>query len=88
MRARDWKFATKLFALVGVLIAGLAAFAWVSHTTIAAVRIKGDAYQDIVRSKDLIADVLPPDLVRPAPEIFEASRVVFLQPTEYVVVCQ
>jgi methyl-accepting chemotaxis protein len=46
--------------MVGLAIAGLGVFGVIAAATMAAVRIRGDAYQRIVASKDLVADILPP----------------------------
>jgi methyl-accepting chemotaxis protein len=59
-RLNDIKFAKKFAILVGVLFAGFAVFGWVAADTLGAVEVSGPAYQRIVSSKDLIADVLPP----------------------------
>jgi methyl-accepting chemotaxis protein WspA len=50
----------KLLFLVAVFIAMFAAFALSSYLTLQAARVNGPLYRDIVRGKDLIADVLPP----------------------------
>ncbi len=60
MQFRELKLSTTLFGLFGVLMIGLAGFAAQSFSTLGSVRIGGDSYKEIVRSKDLIADVLPP----------------------------
>jgi methyl-accepting chemotaxis protein len=50
-----------LFALLtGVLLAGFVSFGLVAWSELDRLRVNGPLYQDIVRSKDLIADVLPP----------------------------
>ena len=50
----------KLFLLVAGLLAVFALVAGITHYTFDKVRIGGDAYRDVIRSKDLIADILPP----------------------------
>jgi len=50
----------KLTVLLGVFIAGYAIFGLVSFSTLNALKIRGNLYNQIVMSKDLIADVLPP----------------------------
>jgi methyl-accepting chemotaxis protein len=50
----------KLFALVFVFIAGYAGFAFFSFRSLNTLRIQGNLYNQIIMSKDLIADVLPP----------------------------
>lgn len=51
---------TKLNIMTGVFLAGLIFFALLSRDTIETVKINGAQYKDIVRGKDLVADVLPP----------------------------
>ena len=60
MKFRELKLSTTLFGLFGILMIGLAGFAAQSFSTLGSVRIGGGSYKEIVRSKDLIADVLPP----------------------------
>ena len=55
-----WKLAFKLAVLVGVSLLGSTVFAVVAYDTIDTVKITGPLYRDIIRDKDLIADVLPP----------------------------
>jgi len=50
----------KLTVLLAVFIAGYAIFGLVSFSTLNTLRIRGNLYNQIVMSKDLIADVLPP----------------------------
>ncbi|MDR1301579.1 MAG: methyl-accepting chemotaxis protein [Treponema sp.] len=50
----------KLIGLITVFIAGYAGFAWYSFHTLDSLRIHGNLYNQIIMSKDLIADVLPP----------------------------
>jgi len=50
----------KLMILLVVFIAGYTIFGLVSFSTLNALRIHGSLYNQIIKSKDLIADVLPP----------------------------
>jgi len=50
----------KLILLLTVFIIGYTAFGWVSFKTLDDLRIEGNLYNQIIVSKDLIADVLPP----------------------------
>ncbi|MDR0637195.1 MAG: methyl-accepting chemotaxis protein [Treponema sp.] len=50
----------KLSILIFVFIVGYAGFAVYSFRTLDEMRIKGSLYNQIIMSKDLIADVLPP----------------------------
>jgi methyl-accepting chemotaxis protein WspA len=49
-----------LSVLVGVFLVGFLGFTVVAWETLERVKINGPFYHDIVRGKDLIADVLPP----------------------------
>jgi len=50
----------KLILLLAIFIAGYATFGSISFKTLDDLRIQGNLYNQIVMSKDLIADVLPP----------------------------
>jgi len=50
----------KLTVLLGVFIVGYAIFGLVSFSTLNTLKIQGNLYNQIVMSKDLIADVMPP----------------------------
>jgi methyl-accepting chemotaxis protein len=50
----------KLILLLTIFIIGYAAFGLVSFKTLGDLRIEGNLYNQIIVSKDLIADVLPP----------------------------
>jgi methyl-accepting chemotaxis protein WspA len=50
----------KLALLVSVFLVGLTTLFGLSYWTLTTVQIGGDAYQQIIASKDLVADVLPP----------------------------
>ncbi|MCL1957043.1 MAG: methyl-accepting chemotaxis protein [Fibromonadales bacterium] len=66
----------KLILLLAVSIAGYAIFGWVSFSTLNHIRINGKLYNQIIMSKDLIADVLPP------PEYIIESYMNVLQMTD------
>jgi len=53
---------SRLILLVGGFSVGLLLFAGLSWRTLGVVRVGGPAYAEVVRGKDLIADVLPPPL--------------------------
>ncbi len=50
----------KLYLLVFCFIVGFMVFGFVFKNTLDTLKIKGPIYNDIVQSKDLIADILPP----------------------------
>ena len=50
----------KLMVLLAVFTAGYTIFGLVSFSTLNTLRIDGNLYNQIIMSKDLIADVLPP----------------------------
>ncbi|MDR0539226.1 MAG: methyl-accepting chemotaxis protein [Spirochaetaceae bacterium] len=66
----------KLLILIGVFITGYAAFTVYSFSVLNTLRIQGRLYNQIIMSKDLIADVLPP------PEYIIESYLDVLQMTE------
>ena len=49
-----------LFLLVGIFVTGLIGFGILSSSTLNLVKVNGPLYQQIVRDKDLLADVSPP----------------------------
>jgi methyl-accepting chemotaxis protein WspA len=59
-RFSQWKLALKLAVLVSVSLLGSAVFGLVTYGTLDMVKVNGSLYRDIIRGKDLIADVLPP----------------------------
>lgn len=59
-RFRDWRFRTKIISVLVLLTTGLVVVGALSFTTLSKVAIGSPAYRDIVDSKDLLADVLPP----------------------------
>ncbi len=52
----------KLLFLGGVYLAGYLIAGWMTYTTINQVAIKSQHYEQIIKTKDLSADVLPPPL--------------------------
>ncbi len=54
------KVGTKLYLLIGVFVVGLIAYAGIAYNTLTRVEVGGPLYTEIVESKDLVADVLPP----------------------------
>jgi methyl-accepting chemotaxis protein len=49
------------FALmIGMLAVGFAVFGGLTYFTLERLRVNGPIYQDVVRGKDLVADILPP----------------------------
>ena len=51
---------SKILVLGGFSCLGFVAFGLLSSSTLDAVKINGPAYSEIIRNKDLVADVLPP----------------------------
>lgn len=70
---RNLKVKYKIFTLVGIFVLGFLAFGAISYRTLNQVKIKGDIYNEIIDSKDLLADILPP------PEFLVESYLVALQ---------
>jgi len=66
----------RLMITSGLTLMVLVVVSWISYTTTETVRIKGDTYNHIVNSKDLIADVLPP------PEYIIEARLASLEIVE------
>jgi methyl-accepting chemotaxis protein len=75
-RFGESKIHTKLVTLVVFFLASFLFFAGLAWNTIHSVRIRGPYYNNIVQSKDLIADVLPP------PAYLIESYLVVLEMTE------
>lgn len=63
----------RLYAMVGLIACSFMLFIGVGMFITAKVKVNGPAYQEIVRGKDLIADILPP------PEYIIESYLVTLQ---------
>lgn len=57
---RNISVKSKLLLLVSLAVVGILIIAAVSFIVINSVKIKGNAYNDIIQSKDLLADILPP----------------------------
>ncbi len=66
-------FKNKLWLLVGVFAAGFIASGLFAFSTLNHVKVNGPLYQEIIREKDLLADILPP------PEYLVESYLVTLQ---------
>src|SRR5688500_461035 len=75
-RFGESKIHTKLVTLVAFFLASFIFFAGLAWNTIQSVRIRGPYYNNIVQSKDLIADVLPP------PAYLIESYLIVLEMTE------
>jgi methyl-accepting chemotaxis protein len=56
----DSRIRTKLMTLGGLFVTAFLVFAALSWNTIDIVKVNGPYYKNIVQSKDLIADILPP----------------------------
>ena len=56
----NMKLATKMSLLVAVFLAGFLAFVLLSGERSKPFKVRGPIYQQIVRAKTSIADVLPP----------------------------
>jgi len=57
---KNAKIRTKLLMLFLLFFTGMILYAFFSFKTINAVKITGTTYNDIIRNKDLVADILPP----------------------------
>jgi methyl-accepting chemotaxis protein len=57
---KDASISKKLMILLAIFIVGYTIFGLISFSTLNTLRIHGNLYNQIVMSKDLIADVLPP----------------------------
>lgn len=60
---RNLKVKFKIFTLVGIFVTGFLIYGIISYRTVNEVKVTGEVYQDIVDSKDLLADVLPPPIL-------------------------
>jgi methyl-accepting chemotaxis protein len=54
------KVSTKLYGMAIAVVLAFAGFSWVFYDTMNTIKIHGPIYKDIVKGKDLIADILPP----------------------------
>ena len=59
-RLLNLRLRTKVFGLISIMIVGFCLFAVVSFDTLSTVQVNGPVYKDIIESKDLVADILPP----------------------------
>jgi methyl-accepting chemotaxis protein len=59
-RMSRWSVAKRLIALTVVAALGPAAIAAMAYQVVATVKVGGPLYADVVRGKDIVADVLPP----------------------------
>jgi methyl-accepting chemotaxis protein WspA len=75
-RLQNLSIAQKLASLAVVFLAGFAAFAALAYDTLDDVEITGPLYAEIIRNKDLVADVLPP------PEYIVETHLIALQLTQ------
>ncbi len=57
---KNIRIGKKLILLLAVFIIGYAIFVYISFSALNRLRINGNLYNQIIMSKDLIADVLPP----------------------------
>lgn len=51
---------SKMILVLGLILACCGIFGWFVSGTLAAVKVNGPYYKNIVQGKDLIADILPP----------------------------
>lgn len=56
----NFKSTKNLLVLITVFLIGFILFAIIGYRTIANIKINGEMYNDIMRGKELVADVLPP----------------------------
>jgi methyl-accepting chemotaxis protein len=56
----DLKIGTKLLLRIGVLVVGLLAFMAYAYWNRSLVQVNGPLYAQVIESKDLLADILPP----------------------------
>jgi hypothetical protein len=59
-RLQDIKVFVKLMLTIIIFIVGFVVFSLVFSDTMSTIKINDPIYKDIVQSKDLIADILPP----------------------------
>jgi methyl-accepting chemotaxis protein len=59
-RMSTWSVARRLVALTVVAAIGPAAIATMAYRVVSTVKVGGPLYADVVRGKDIVADVLPP----------------------------
>lgn len=73
---KNAKMATKLYMLLMCFIVGYVSFGIVAKDTLDTLRIQGPIYNEIIQSKDVVADILPP------PEYIIESYLVAFQASE------
>lgn len=88
---RNLSVKSKLLLLVSLAVLGILITTTVAFMVVKSVKIKGDAYNGIIQSKDLLADILPPpeyiietrlvssDMLRADKVEFEALKKKFTQ---------
>ena len=50
----------KMGLIIGVAVAGLSLFGWITYTTLEKVKVGGTLYAEIIDDKEAVADILPP----------------------------
>ncbi len=60
LKFNNLKVKYKLLTLVGIAVLGFLLFGLNSYRTLVKVEVNGELYNNIVRQKDLLADILPP----------------------------
>jgi methyl-accepting chemotaxis protein len=56
----QWGMRAKLITMVSLFTMGFLAFVLISQQMLNRIKVTGPVYDDIVRNKDLVADILPP----------------------------
>ena len=67
MDISHFRVRTQIAIMLGVLVVGMLVFGAWSFRTLGQVEVNGPIYRDIVRGKDLVADVLPPPATLSSP---------------------
>ena len=60
LNASKWTVTERLLALTAVAVVGPLILVTIAYRVITTVKVGGPLYADIIRGKDLIADILPP----------------------------
>ena len=60
IKQRGVKIYVKIYMLAGIITFGLIIFTAISFSTLTRLKVNGEIYVQIVKGKDLIADILPP----------------------------
>ncbi len=60
MKLANMRLRTKFLALIALVVTSIAGLSLEGYMTTQKIRVGGPAYQEIVMSKDLLADILPP----------------------------